>query len=304
MKASVAICTYNRADDLARSIESVFKQEGINLEEIEIIVVDNKSTDHTKQVVTEAMIKPKVEVNYFYEENQGLSYARNRAIRESRGTYIMFLDDDAFAEPSWLKNMISVFEMNEEIGCVGGKIEPYWEGGEPKWIPEEYKSLYSVLNFSDHIVEMQRPYIPFGANVAFRRMIFDVIDPFREDLGRVGNNLLSSEESELIGRIREKFVVMYTPFGAVEHKISKDRISKKWLYRRSYWQGMSDIVKNRESAFKQGIRAILGMGHAIVYLLFSLNNHKRKTRQIVRISYRSGLFMGIYQYKLKSSSKL
>ena len=218
MRASVVICTHNRAKDTVEAVQSVLAQEDQDIE-FEVLVIDNNSKDNTRELF-QSTDWPN-HVRYIYESKLGLSYARNRGIREAQGEFIMFLDDDALASSSWIREVIHVFERDEKIGCVGGKIDPIWEGGKPDWIPDEIIGLYTLMDFSDQVTEMKQPYFPFGANVSFRKSVFDSIEPFREDLGRVGNNLLSSEESELISRIREKYDIFYTPYGSVQHKISK-----------------------------------------------------------------------------------
>ena len=199
-------------------------------------------------------------VRYVREETLGLSVSRNRAIRESRGDYILFLDDDAIARPGWMEAVVALFEKDRSIGCVGGRIDPVWEGGEPDWLPDMFKTLYTVLDYSPVITEMEAPRIPFGANVAFRASLFKQHAPFREDLGRVGSNLLSSEESELIDRIRATHKVYYTPHAIVDHKIAKSRISRKWFLRRVYWQGISDAARGERGTgylIKQAVRSAL-----------------------------------------------
>lgn len=121
MKATVAICTYNRAYDLSESIHSAIRQ---HVEyDVEIIVIDNNSTDGTAQLVQEIQASEGVNnVKYVLEKKPGLSAARNRAIREARGEYILFLDDDAIASPLWIQHIVDVFESDSSIGCVGARL--------------------------------------------------------------------------------------------------------------------------------------------------------------------------------------
>ena len=243
MKATVAICTHNRAADLKEALLSLLQQSFMG--DFEVIVVDNRSTDHTKQVVQDFQKMVDIPIRYLFEERLGLSVARNRAIRESRGEFVLFLDDDAVASEDWLRGIVALFELDPQIGCVGGKIEPAWEGSAPLWLLPENRTLYTILDYADEITEMQKPAIPFGANVAFRKSVFETTETFREDLGRVGSNLLSSEEAELIERIRARYTVYYTPHASVLHKIPRSRISRKWLLRRIYWQGVSSAVSSK-----------------------------------------------------------
>lgn len=290
MKATIAICTHNRAADLKEALLSILQQSFKH--SYEVIVVDNGSTDHTKQVVQEFQKMVDIPVLYVFEERLGLSVARNRAIREASGEYVLFLDDDAVASTDWVSGIVALFELDPQIGCVGGKIEPVWEGSAPLWLPQENRTLYTILDYSDEIVEMRKPDIPFGANVAFRKSVFDSMEAFREDLGRVGSNLLSSEESELIERVRARYTVYYTPHASVLHKIPRSRISKKWLLRRIYWQGVSSAVTSKKKA---GIflKSLLKVPLFVLLSIVFMYDKRRIFRNISRIAYNNGLISGV-----------
>ncbi|OXM13122.1 glycosyltransferase [Paenibacillus herberti] len=293
MKVTAAICTHNRARDTREAVLSVLEQQFDYLQ-YEVLVIDNRSTDGTEAEVRKIQAMSGIgaeRVRYVREEKLGLSVSRNRAIKEARGEYILFLDDDAIAKPGWMGAIVDVFESDPAIGCVGGRIDPIWEGGEPAWLPDAFKTLYTVLDYSPRVMEMESPRIPFGANVAFRASLFRQYAPFREDLGRVGSSLLSNEESELIERIRQSSQVYYTPHAAVDHKIDKSRISRKWFLRRVYWQGISDAARGSRGAAYMTKQA-LKIGPALVMLLFSLANPRKQIIQLRRIQYSNGYIAG------------
>ncbi|MDQ0116091.1 glycosyltransferase [Paenibacillus harenae] len=290
MKATVAICTHNRAEDVREALLSLLRQNFTDA--FEVIVVDNRSTDNTKQVVQEVNQMTNIPIIYAYEERLGLSVARNRAIREAKGEYILFLDDDAVASNEWISGIVSLFETDPRIGCLGGRIEPAWEGEEPTWLLPENRTLYTILDYSHEIVEMQKPAIPFGANVAFRKSVFNSLKPFREDLGRVGSNLLSSEEAELIDRIRSQYTVYYTPHAWVRHKIPRSRVSRKWLLRRIYWQGVSSAVSSER---KTGIfvKSVMKVPVFMLLTVIFFFDKNRIFRNISKIMYNNGLISGV-----------
>jgi len=290
MKATVVICTHNRAEDLREALLSLLRQNSPY--PYEILVVDNGSTDHTGQVVREFQKMVSVPVRYVFEGRLGLSVARNRAIREAAGEYVLFLDDDAIASEHWISEIVSLFERDPRIGCVGGRIDPVWEGDVPDWLPQENRTLYTILDYADDVVEMREPAVPFGANLAFRKSVFDAMEPFREDLGRIGGNLLSGEESELIGRIRSRYKVYYTPHARVLHKIPRSRINRRWLLRRIYWQGVSRAVSSRR---KIGLLVLSLMKMPVFLLLaiLSLYDRRRIVRHIGKIAYNNGLIRGV-----------
>ncbi|TVY01251.1 glycosyltransferase family 2 protein [Cohnella terricola] len=299
MKATVAICTHNRAKDTKEAIESVLAQN-FDPDELEIVVIDNRSTDDTARVVNGLKRQHGSRVSYVFETRLGLSAARNRAIREARGEYILFLDDDALASRDWVRHIVDVFESDEEIGCVGGKIDPIWEAGEPKWVPEENRGVFTILDYSDSVTEMPAPAIPYGANIAFRTSVFGTIRPFREDLGRVGGNLLSSEESELVARLRASYKVYYTPFAQVRHKIAKERTTRRWFLRRIFWQGVSDAVKRRDKSPVAAAKHSVRIAQALVLSLLSIFHFRAFMKQIVTICYRNGSLVGVLRYSGRS----
>jgi glycosyltransferase involved in cell wall biosynthesis len=296
MKATVAICTHNRGIDLKEAIDSCIRQD-FDPGEFEILVIDNRSTDNTKEIVLGYRDCLEPRIHYVLEENLGLSYARNRAIREARGEYILFIDDDAVASETLIQKIIEVFEMDDSIGCVGGRIDPVWQGKVPHWLPAKHRTLYSILDYSDVLKEMDHG-IPFGANVAFRSSIFQVLDPFRVDLGRIGSNLLSGEESELIARIRQKYKIFYSPFASVEHKIAKDRSTTRWFLRRMYWQGVTDALrsgKKSEFFWKSGLKLVI----ASLALVFTFYHVTTRVRFLTIVLHGSGVIAGVLGSRAK-----
>ncbi|RKP53847.1 glycosyltransferase [Cohnella endophytica] len=299
MKVTVAICTHNRAKDTGEAIVSVLTQS-FDKNQIEIIVVDNRSTDNTAEAVQALRRIHGDRIRYVFEDKLGLSVARNRAIREANGEFILFLDDDALASSRWVQHIVDVFERDEAIGCVGGKIDPIWESGEPDWIPDEYRAVFTILDYTNGVKEMPAPAIPYGANVAFRKSVFDCFEPFREDLGRVGGNLLSSEESELIARIRSKYKVFYSSYALVKHKIPKERTTKKWFMKRIFWQGVSDAVRMQDKGLKSIAKHTIRMMQAAAASLLLIFRTKRFIRQVFKIYYRNGSLVGILRYNSRS----
>ncbi|MFD0671484.1 glycosyltransferase [Cohnella sp. GCM10027633] len=299
MKVTVAICTHNRAKDTGEAVLSVLRQD-FDKKDMEIVVVDNRSSDDTASVVEGLRRVHGDRVRYAYEEKLGLSVARNRAIREARGEYVLFLDDDAIASSRWVRHIVDVFERDAAIGCVGGKIDPIWEAGEPDWIPDEYRAVFTILDYTEGVKEMPAPAIPYGANVAFRRSVFDEFAPFREDLGRIGSNLLSSEESELIGRIRSAHKVYYSSYALVWHKIPKERTTKAWFRKRIFWQGVSDAVRMQDKGAIPVAKHTIRMLQAAAMSPFVIFRSKSFFRQVFKAVYRNGSLVGTLRYSGRS----
>jgi hypothetical protein len=120
LKVSVLVVTRNRGDSLRKTLESIINQ---TLKPYEIVVVDNGSTDKTKDIVF-ALSRKHPEIKYIVEKKIGIPFARNRAVKESSSDtdIVAFIDDDCRAENDWLHELILPFEYDEEIVSIGGDI--------------------------------------------------------------------------------------------------------------------------------------------------------------------------------------
>lgn len=133
-KVSVIIPCHNHAQFIIEALESVLKQ---SFQDFECIIVDDGSTDNTKEIV-ENWIGQKNKFKYFFQENSGLSSTRNKAISLSSGFYILPLDSDDKISENYLESCIAVLESNQKIKIAYG--EAYFFGNSNnKWNLDEYK---------------------------------------------------------------------------------------------------------------------------------------------------------------------
>jgi glycosyltransferase involved in cell wall biosynthesis len=231
----------------------------------EVIVVDNNSSDQTREVAEGYCREYPERFRYVFEPNQGLSRARNAGIRAARGETIAFLDDDVIAEPNWLKYLTTPLQDGKWSGA-GGRIVPPADFTPPDWLTvggemDLLGALLPIFDLGDQAGEMKRP--PYGTNMAFRKDMFDKHGMFRTDLGRCGNSLLMGEDTEFGNRVMlagER--LRYEPLAVVEHPVPRERLSKKWF--RAWWLGFG-----RTRVLERAARSpILGIPH----LFFSLAN--------------------------------
>mgnify|MGYP000170874964 CR=1 FL=1 len=243
IRISSIICTLNRADYLRKAIKSLVEQT-LATESYEILVVDNGSSDATKQVVIEEFSQVQ-NLRYIYEPIMGLSQARNTGLANATGEYIAYLDDDAIASPQWLEKIVEVFDtVKPQLGCVGGKVEPIWEAPRPSWLPDQLMTYLTTLDYSKTPVNLDNtPCRLTGANIAFPKHLLQTLGGFQVDLGRRGNNLLSSEESFIQEQLLEKgYSCFYHPEIAVGHHIPASRLTKDFFVNRLYWEGVSKAI--------------------------------------------------------------
>ena len=240
---SAVICTHNRAGYLRKAIRSLTEQS-LPQERFEILIVDNCSTDTTKDIAEEfAKIAP---VRYLYESELGLSHARNCGWRSAKGEYVAYLDDDAIASPEWLEKIIDAFEaMEPRPGCVGGKTEPLWEAPRPSWLSDQLVCGLSVVDWSvsPRFLEDLTTEWLVGANIAFPVNVLEAVGGFSGEIGRIGRGMLSGEEIFLMKQMMKAgYRCFYHPEIKAYHHINKSRLAKSWFRRRYYWQGESDAV--------------------------------------------------------------
>jgi glycosyltransferase involved in cell wall biosynthesis len=256
-KISVLICTYNRSKTLAAAIESVAIQAMPESLGWEILVVDNNSTDQTRQEVEGLQRRFPERIRYMFEPQQGLSYARNAGIREARGEILAFIDDDETASPGWLQNLTANLHSGEWVGA-GGRVLPPPSLPTPAWLSTSGLSITGPLAVFDPDLEageLTEP--PFGANMAFIRDVFNRFGGFRTDLGRSGNNMISNDDTEFGRRLmRSGLRLRYEPSALTYHPVEETRLRRSYFLIWWFNKGRSDV---REFGNQPNCTRLLGI---------------------------------------------
>ena len=234
MDASIIVCTYNRAESLKDTLAALAALKAKPDFEWEVLVVDNNSRDHTRQVV-EAAQHDWPRLRYVFEPAQGLSHARNRGIAESTGEVILFTDDDVLPEPDWLDITHAGLD-NYQADACGGYIAPIWETSPPAWLTERFYGFLAVrTDRSDNYMITEPSQAPFGANMAFRKSVFDRVGLFDVRRGRQGKVLAGGEDIELFERILAADIrAVFLGQSRVHHKVEAYRCTKPYLRRWRY----------------------------------------------------------------------
>lgn len=245
MDFSIVIPTYNRADELRQTIRSIAKLTVAG--EWELLVVDNKSTDHTRAVIEGESASFPAPLRYLFEPEQGRYAAINTGIRAAQGDIIATTDDDARVEPDWLKQAAAGLEA---LGCdyVGGKVLPIWKAARPAWLPNRPGGHWAVLALQDH-GDAPREFgvnglpWPLGINTATKREAFDRTDLFDNRLGRKAGTLRNQAQREWHLRARAAGLRgFYVPEMVVHHVVEAERMKKQYFWRWYYWHGISRAI--------------------------------------------------------------
>jgi glucosyl-dolichyl phosphate glucuronosyltransferase len=243
MKITIAICTWNRSRLLQRTLESMCGLAAPAGIEWELIVVNNNSTDSTDDVIR--LFQNRLPIRGLFEKTPGKSNAANLAIKNSAGDYIIWTDDDVTVDNDWLAVYVKAFETWPTAEYFGGAILPGFEAAPPPWIQQNLKHFGGLLGVRDLGPE-ERPLTaserPFGANMAFRRSVFDKWG-FDPRLGPQGGDRLTHEETVLLEQLRCSGAIgVWVPAARVWHYIPKERLTKSQIWNIYYTMGKSEVI--------------------------------------------------------------
>jgi glycosyltransferase involved in cell wall biosynthesis len=248
---TIAIPTHNRARTLGETLASVKALAIPRDVAVEGIVIDNASSDETAEVVESAASASPLPIRRVLEARLGSSFARNRAVEAAHSDFIFFLDDDATAEREWLATMLSAME-RRGLDAACGMVLPRWSVAPPEWLgPRLWVKLAVHDRSAIESRTLQQSEVLenyFSANVGFRRAAFERFGRFREDLGVVGGNPISGEDTELFSRIIARGGKMgFVPGAIVHHLIGQERMSTQYLRRKSFAYGFGSAIAGGRS---------------------------------------------------------
>ncbi|BAN36775.1 glycosyl transferase family 2 [Sulfuricella denitrificans skB26] len=304
MDVSIIVCTYNRAESLRDTLSALHAQKTSPSRELEVVVVDNNSKDQTRAVVEE-MQRVWPQLRYEFQGEQGLSHARNHGIAVAHGNTLLFTDDDVLPEPDWVEVTLAGLEKYRADSC-GGYIAPIWEVPPPSWLTERFYGFLAIrTDRSDDYVITSPSQAPFGANMAFRREVFQKVGGFDTSRGRKGKVLASGEDGELFERILSAGLkAVFLGQSRVHHKVESFRLTKRY-FRRWRFQSSRNIAQNKKMVgerrllniplyvFPQFLRAVARMlwGHV------SQPRDEAFNREMV-VCHFLGLMQGLYRSRL------
>jgi glycosyltransferase involved in cell wall biosynthesis len=245
---SVAICTRNRAALMEKALRSVLAQDP----KIEILVVDNGSTDATCETC-QRVAAEHPNVRFTREPELGVSAARNRALVEASGEWVLFLDDDALAGPGWVSAYRDFLQDQpaDRIALVGGAVFPDYVEPPPGWVDPRLNRLF----YSEVPGPFRSGAGPWGGNLAVHRRIASSVGSFATGLGRKGPSLGADEEGELARRsLKAGYSVWWLPHARIHHRIAPDRMSLHWVCRNEFGMGRAKVLQRLAREPRMGRR--------------------------------------------------
>lgn len=261
-KISIVIPTYNRHAHLTLAVKSVLPQAveyGA-----EILIVDNNSSDETRQTVSGLTTSHPHTVRYVFEPLQGNSYARNTGIQQSQGEIVAFIDDDVVVANDWLEVLIAALDERPEVSFVGGKVLPLWSEQPPEWLTIEHWAPLAILDYGSQElpISSETPLGLLTANIAFRRAMFDEVGMFLPSLQRVKNEIGSMEDHEFLLRaLRQGKKGVYLPNMIASARVEPERLTKSYHRRWHTGHGKFYAVMSDPEWEKSSLRFFHVPGH-------------------------------------------
>lgn len=246
MFVTVALCTWNRSGLLRKTLEQFTHVEPSNGFEWELIVVDNNSTDETPDVLAEFVTR--LPLRPLREPSPGKSNAANLAVREARGEYILWTDDDVLVDPDWVRQYAAAFRRYPNCDVFGGRIDPWFEGTPPRWLAEGFRAIagvYAAMDLDFPSGPAPENFFPFGANMAIRRAAH-LRHPFDPSIGPQPGSSIRGEEWMLVRELRRDGAeVVWVPDARVQHFIPRARQTEAYV--RDWFYGNGELLARLET---------------------------------------------------------
>jgi glucosyl-dolichyl phosphate glucuronosyltransferase len=287
-KICAVICTYNRDKYLLQALNS-FKNQTLNKESFQLIIVDNNSTDNTAIISKEFVFEnPFLNIKYCFEAQKGLSFARNRGLMEAEAPIISYVDDDAFLSPYFLEKMNLFFKNHPNVAGVGGKVIPLYEQvDEPKWMSKYLNGFVGKLDYGNFEKQFDdKMKYPAGCNMTYTKEVLLKAGGFNNEL------TFRSDDKYIFYAVKKVGgEVWYVPETYVFHIIDDARLHISNFEKLYLKTGNEEKIRIREEAgiigvMKKGIQYLIKLlASIILYFKFVIEGENLKGKYVVLSQY-------------------
>jgi glycosyltransferase involved in cell wall biosynthesis len=237
---SIVVCTQNRAAMLRGALASLYDlaTDGFTYE---VVVIDNASSDTTPAAIAAAASESKNPLRGVFEGEKGIVPARNRGIREARGRWIAFFDDDQLADRQWL---VELYRGAVGKGCrvVGGAVHLIFPGGCDRELDPTVRMLLGEARLSGPPRRYGQRLTPGCGNLMVKRSVFEEVGVFQRTIDGRG------EDTDLFSRIECAGIESwYFPTAIVQHLTPPERLEEAYLL--SLARKMGAGIAKRQAAW-------------------------------------------------------
>ncbi len=279
---SVIVCTYNRQKFIGACLQCLAGQT-LPINNWEVIVVDNNSTDGSAAIIQHFISSHlQLPFRYVFEKEQGLSFARNRGIAESRGEVLVYIDDDVEVSLTYLQVIFDFFTTHPSMTGMGGRTLPkFSEGPPPEWLSPYLTGLTGTIDRGTAIRKFGgRMKYPVGCNMIYTKQIL-------LQAGGFNNRLKARADDKYIYEKVRKInsEIWYVPQAFSEHNIDAERLtlaSFKKLYTKN---GNEERIKTSGegtgSLIKKAIDLLIKLGAGFcLWLIYTVKGKALAGRYI------------------------
>jgi glycosyltransferase involved in cell wall biosynthesis len=248
MQVEIVICTWNRAELLDQTLESM---KGLILPadvQWRVSVVNNHCTDATDDVLQRH--KDRLPLRRLWEPKLGKSHALNRAIDATESDLILWTDDDVMVDSNWLASYVAAAQRLPEVSFFGGTVTPWFESDAPDWLARgwhELQAVYAVRQLGEEEFNFSPGILPYGANMAVRTEAQRRYR-YNERLGRVGPSDVRGEEFAMMEEmLADGLRGTFIPDAKVQHYIPDHRMTLDYVHRFYFGAGIATSLCEMEA---------------------------------------------------------
>jgi glycosyltransferase involved in cell wall biosynthesis len=257
-------------------LDSLLNQT-LDKKKYELIVVDNNSTDNTRQVVED--FQDKGNIGYYMELRQGLSFARNHGLKTAQGEYIAYIDDDALAASDWLEVAYGLIKTLKPFpDCLGGPIFPFYTSPKPTWFTDEYE----IRRDWSESKYLKRGESFSGSNMIWKKDSLQSIEGFDVQMGVKGDILMLGEETlsfEKIWHVRKNPQLYYSPALIIHHWVPDFKLTVTYRLRRAFavgqFLGRPEMIDHNSNRLVDYVLSMKILLKTICKSLFKLPHYNR-----------------------------
>jgi len=248
---SAIVCTWNNARILENTLKYLMNQALPPEIKYEVVIVDNNSTDDTAAVAHKFTSKPNSIFRYVLEGTQGISVAFNRGIAEARAEIVALINDDALADPNWLRELWKVYLLEPKAVCVGGKsVLQFPPGPLPSWYSDRIAGYLAARDLPYGQAKGPKDF-PYGVNISFRKSVvqqhggFYPVFSIRPLFGARPQTRIVEQGNEThlcLRLLMNGETIIFQPAALVTHVVPEGRLRKEYFLKFTTSNGYLDVI--------------------------------------------------------------
>jgi glycosyltransferase involved in cell wall biosynthesis len=260
MRLDILIPTHNRTGLLKQCLDSVLKASIPFDLKVTVLVVDNRSTDNTKEVVQSYLNNSDPVIKYLFVGRPGKSAALNDALNQSDAELVGFIDDDEQIDPTWFEVVYREFSSDTELGFIGGPYIGNFEQQPPDWLPDTYNGAVGVIVRPEinNVLPKRQQYAKgitgmlMGGNAVIRKTALNQVLPYPETLGKIGNRIRSGMDEVIYHRLLAAGIRgIVIPDLVIYHWVPVSRMTIRYYRKWVIGRGISHGAQLRHRSFSE-----------------------------------------------------